>query len=79
MHVSSLPDEAHWVREVPRKSWSVQRAYHWPLQDMALVSTMVKEAGCDFQPDWANGAWLFAPVINEQYDEAGCELPPAWI
>jgi len=32
--------------------------------------TAVEDAGCQLQPEWANGAWLLVPVTEEMFREA---------
>ena len=37
------------------------------------------DAGCDLPPEWASGAWLFAPMTEgtaEELEEARFELLP---
>lgn len=44
--------------------------------DLDHCRSMVEEAGCELQPDWANGAWILLPMTKEQYDEAQlCTCP----
>merc|ERR1712217_70337 len=35
---------------------------------------MVAEAGCEIQPAWAGGTWLFVPLTQMQFLEAGLKL-----
>ena len=30
----------------------------------------VTDAGCELQPDWAGGAWIFFPLTLEMFEEA---------
>jgi len=41
--------------------------------ELASCRRIVEEAGCQLRPDWANGAWLFVPVTQGQYEESGID------
>ncbi|CAE8640164.1 unnamed protein product [Polarella glacialis] len=42
--------------------------------ELAPCRAMVAEAGCELQPAWAGGAWLFVPLKESQFQEAGPDL-----
>lgn len=38
--------------------------------ELSHCREMVHEAGCQLQPEWANGSWMLVPVTEEQFEEA---------
>jgi hypothetical protein len=41
---------------------------------LAPFRSDVEEAGCELRPAWANGAWLFVPIMDPEDLPAGIEL-----
>jgi len=40
---------------------------------LAACRAVVEDAGCELQPEWANGTWILLPLTREIYEEAALE------
>jgi hypothetical protein len=48
-----------------------------PVRYMVLAN-VIDEAGCELQPQWANGALLLVPLTQEMLNEEACLAHSRW-